>query len=86
MSRHLILKGDMTTHGGAVTGCSPISKVEGIGIARVGDAVTCPLHGSTVIKTGDTSLLLQGQAAARHGDVTTCGASLIASQPLTHRP
>lgn len=86
MTKHLILKGDKTSHGGEVIGCSPISKVGGIGIARVGDAVTCPIHGKTVIRTGDGALLLQGQSAARHGDATACGASLIASQTSTHRP
>jgi uncharacterized Zn-binding protein involved in type VI secretion len=86
MSRPLILLGDKTTHGGNVIGCSPISKVAGVGIARVGDAVICPLHGSTLITTGDATLVLQGQDAARLGDLTTCGASLLASQLTTHRP
>ncbi|MDD1969156.1 PAAR domain-containing protein [Pseudomonas putida] len=86
LTRHLILKGDKTTHGGEVIECSPISRVGGIGVARVGDAVTCPIHGNTVIDTGDGALLLQGQSAARHGDSTACGASLIASQASTYRP
>jgi uncharacterized Zn-binding protein involved in type VI secretion len=86
MTRPLIVKGDKTTHGGEVIGCSAISKVSGIGIARVGDAVSCPLHGLTTIAIGDAALLLQGQPAARHGDTTACGASLIASQTATYRP
>jgi len=86
MTRPLIVKGDKTSHGGEVIGCSAISKVGGIGIARVGDEVSCPVHGRTEISTGDAGLLLQGQSAARDGDSTTCGASLTASQTSTYRP
>jgi uncharacterized Zn-binding protein involved in type VI secretion len=86
MARPLIVKGDKTSHGGEVTGCSAISKTGGIGIARVGDLVSCPLHGMTAISSGDAAVLLQGQSVARHGDTTACGATLIASQTATYRP
>jgi uncharacterized Zn-binding protein involved in type VI secretion len=86
MTRPLVVKGDKTSHGGEVTGCSQISKTGGVGIARAGDAVSCPLHGETIIEDGDHGLLLQGQPAARHGDTTSCGATLIASQASTYGP
>ena len=55
-------------------------------IARVGDQVTCPKrgHGSvTTIATGDPTCVVDGQAVARHGDKTACGATLISSQAVT---
>ncbi len=86
MTRPLIVKGDKTSHGGEVQGCSAISTTAGLGIARVGDAVSCPIHGDTVIDEGDDTVLVQGQPAACHGHKTACGATLISSQTSTHRP
>ncbi|PKO29932.1 MAG: PAAR domain-containing protein [Betaproteobacteria bacterium HGW-Betaproteobacteria-7] len=86
MSRPFILLGDKTNHGGVVISASESSDCNGKGIARVGDKVTCPKkgHGSvTTIATGDPTAIIDGRPAARHGDVTACGASLIASQSLT---
>jgi uncharacterized Zn-binding protein involved in type VI secretion len=36
-----------------------------------------------VISTGDPTVLIDGKPAARHGDVTACGATLISSQVST---
>jgi uncharacterized Zn-binding protein involved in type VI secretion len=86
MTRPFILLGDKTSHGGVVISASPSTDCNGKGIARVGDKVTCPKkgHGSvTTIATGDPTALVDGKPAARHGDRTACGASLIASQSLT---
>lgn len=82
MSRPFILIGDKTSHGGVVVEGAHASDVEGKNIARVGDQVTCPRrgHGPTVITSGDPSVMINGKPAARHGDVTACGATLIASQ------
>ena len=52
-------------------------------IARVGDKVTCPKRGhghTTVIVTGDPTMIVDGQPVARHGDQCACGAILLASQ------
>ncbi|MAA73798.1 MAG: hypothetical protein CMN28_03730 [Salinisphaeraceae bacterium] len=85
MSRPLIVMGDATSHGGRVLAGSPASTTGGRPVARVGDAVTCPIpgHGSNRIVSGDACLIVDGQPAARHGDKTACGASLLASQPAT---
>jgi len=86
MGRPFILLGDKTSHGGVVISASETSDCDGKGIARVGDRVTCPQrgHGSvTTIVTGDPTAIIDGQPAARHGDTTACGATLIASQSLT---
>lgn len=86
MSRPFILLGDKTNHGGTVISASATSDCDGNGIARIGDQVTCPKKGHgrvTVIATGDPSAVIDGRPAARHGDKTACGATLIASQSLT---
>jgi uncharacterized Zn-binding protein involved in type VI secretion len=86
MSRPFILLGDKTSHGGTVITASGSSDCDGKGIARVGDKVSCPRKGHggvTVIATGDPTAVIDGRPAARHGDVTACGATLLASQSLT---
>ena len=81
-SKPFIVLGDQTDHGGVVIEASQISDTHGKGIARVGDQVTCPKrgHGTTVIVTGDPTMIIDGKAAARHGDKCACGATLISSQ------
>lgn len=79
----LIRLGDKTSHGGAVLEASPHSDSGGIGIARMGDKVSCPRHGNGTIVSGDTTMIVDGKPAARHGDKTACGAVLIASQQAT---
>ena len=85
MTRPIIVLGDATNHGGKVIQGAPTAAINGIPIARVGDAVTCPKrgHGTTVIATGDANMLVDGKPVARHGDTTACGAGLISSQMLT---
>lgn len=86
MSRPFIVIGDKTSHGGTVIEGAPTTDTGGKRIARVGDKVTCPKRGhggTTVIATGDPSCVIDGQPAARHGDTTACGATLISSQVVT---
>jgi uncharacterized Zn-binding protein involved in type VI secretion len=83
MAGPLIRLGDKTSHGGVVIEASPHSDIEGIGIARMGDKASCPIHGNSPIVTGDTTMIVDGKAAARHGDKTACGAVLIAGQQTT---
>ncbi len=85
MGRALIVLGDKTSHGGTVIEASGQSASGNIRIARVGDKVTCPKkgHGTCPIVSGDPTLIIDGQPAARHGDTTACGATLIASQSFT---
>lgn len=83
MAGPLIRLGDKTSHGGVVIEASPHSDSGGIGIARMGDKTVCPKHGSAPIIGGDTTMIVDGKPAARHGDKTACGASLIASQQAT---
>jgi uncharacterized Zn-binding protein involved in type VI secretion len=37
-------------------------------------------HGTTVIVSGDPTMIIDGAPAARHGDKCACGATLISSQ------
>lgn len=82
MGRPFIVIGDQTDHGGVVVGASGTTDTHGKRIARVGDQVTCPKkgHGTTVIVSGDPTMIIDGMPAARHGDKCACGATLIASQ------
>jgi len=83
MSGPLIVLGDKTSHGGSVIEASPNSDSGGKGIARVGDKATCPKHGPSPIVSGDATLIVDGKPAARNGDKTACGATLIAGQQAT---
>ncbi len=82
MGRPFIVLGDKTDHGGEVIEASGSSDTNGKRIARVGDKVSCPKkgHNTTVIATGDPTMIIDGQPAARHGDKTACGATLISTQ------
>jgi uncharacterized Zn-binding protein involved in type VI secretion len=81
-ARPFIVLGDQTDHGGVVIEASVMTDTHGKGIARVGDQVTCPKrnHGTTVIVSGDPTMIIDGKAAALHGDKCACGATLISSQ------
>jgi uncharacterized Zn-binding protein involved in type VI secretion len=85
MGRPFIVVGDKTDHGGEVIEGSAMTDTLGRAIARVGDKVTCPRpgHGHTVIASGDQTMLIDGQPAARHGDQTACGAVLLSSQVVS---
>ncbi|MBW8829397.1 MAG: PAAR domain-containing protein [Burkholderiales bacterium] len=85
MGRPFIVLGDKTDHGGVVIEASGATDTHGKRIARVGDKVSCPKrgHNSTIIACGDATMIIDGKAAARHGDKTACGATLISSQSVT---
>lgn len=85
MTRPFIVLGDKTDHGGVVISASGTTSTGNKGIACVGDRVTCPKtgHGETTIVTGDPTVIIDGRAAARHGDKTACGATLLSTQGVT---
>ncbi len=74
MARPVILLGDVHSHGGRVISAAPATDHYGIPIARLGDAVSCPVHGVNAIASGDPTCIIDGQPVARNGDVTQCGA------------
>ncbi|MYM97410.1 PAAR domain-containing protein [Duganella vulcania] len=81
MALPVVRLGDATSHGGKVITASPAHRIGGIGIARVGDMVTCPLpgHGVNAIVEGAATYLISGRMVALHGHRGACGCSLIAS-------
>lgn len=86
MTRPFIVIGDRTSHGGTVIAGASTTDTQGTRIARVGDKVTCPRKGHggvTVIASGDPTVVIDGSRAARHGDTTACGATLISGQCVT---
>ena len=84
MALAVVRLGDKTTHGGTVISASSIHTVRGVGIARVGDTVACPLpgHGSNPIIEGSPVFSVGGRKVALHGHKSACGCSLIASLPF----
>jgi uncharacterized Zn-binding protein involved in type VI secretion len=79
----IIRVGDVTTGGGIVLSGSTAKKFGGIGVARVGDPVMCPIigHGPTVIAQGRTSYKDNGMPVAFQGHCCACGCVLISSMP-----
>lgn len=76
-----ITVGAKTSHGGTVITGSPHTNHNGIPVARKGDQVMCKkCKKMTVIVSGDASFIVDGAPIARGGDVTSCGAKLIANQ------
>lgn len=74
---------DKTTGGGTVLSGSPAMVFSGLGVARQGDPVSCPLpgHGRTVIAEGHPAFRDNGIPVAFHGHRCACGCTLISSLP-----
>lgn len=86
MTQPFITIGDRTSHGGTVISADPTSDIHGKSIARVGDLTVCPRKGCRgvfAIVNGAEDVIGMGQAYARHGDRTACGAILLSSQAVT---
>ena len=81
MGRAFITIGDRTSHGGTVITADFTFDIDGKHVARVGDLTVCPrCKGRFPITTGAEDMTSFGQAVARDGDRTACGALLIARQ------
>ena len=81
--RGIIRIGDLTSGGGTVLTGSTVMKFDGIGVARQGDLVFCPLpgHGLNAIATGHSAFKEGGLPVAFLGDLCLCGCVLISSLP-----
>ncbi|MDD2115404.1 PAAR domain-containing protein [Pseudomonas asiatica] len=75
--------GDRTTGGGTVLSGSTAMYFDGIGVAREGDPVDCPVlgHGRTVIAEGHAAFKDNGVPVAFDGHRCACGCALISSMP-----
>jgi uncharacterized Zn-binding protein involved in type VI secretion len=69
--------GDTIDHGGAITGGSSDVIANGLGVARVGDAVLCDEHGIQAITGGSATVITNGKGTARIGDGISCGATIV---------
>ena len=81
MALPVVRLGDSTSHGGKVISASTTHVIDGIGIARVGDQVACPMpgHGINPIVEGAPTYLIGGRMVALQGHHSACGCTLIAS-------
>jgi uncharacterized Zn-binding protein involved in type VI secretion len=77
--KNLAYEGDSTSHGGKILTGSDRINVRGRRAARVGDMVSCPLHGDNEIVEGGSSMKDGDVPLSRGGDRTRCGSVLIAS-------
>ncbi|MGV3347112.1 PAAR domain-containing protein [Enterobacteriaceae bacterium LUAb1] len=75
--------GDKNTGGGSVLNGSSNMQFSGIGVARQGDPVSCPIkgHGPTVIAEGHPTFKDNGVPVAFDGHRCACGCQLISSLP-----
>ncbi len=80
MSQPAARLGDVTAHGGVITGPGcPTVLIGGMPAARVGDMHTCPLMtgvvphvGGPILPPGSVTVLIGGMPAARQGDMAMC--------------
>jgi uncharacterized Zn-binding protein involved in type VI secretion len=81
MALPIIRMGDATSHGGKVITASATHSIGGVGIARIGDKLTCPIagHGVNSIVEGAAGFLIDGRMVALHGHRGACGCMLISS-------
>ena len=78
--KKLAYEGDGTSHGGQIVSGSDRIKIKGRRAARIGDIVSCPIHGHNEIVEGGTSMTDAGVPVSRDGDRTQCG-SFLADRP-----
>ncbi|PNB70917.1 PAAR domain-containing protein [Pseudomonas sp. GW456-E7] len=80
----IIRIGDKTTGGGTVLSGSTSMQFGGIGVAREGDPVLCPIpgHGRTVIAEGHPTFHENGVPIAFNGHRCACSCALISSLPV----
>lgn len=72
---------DFTSHGGQIVTAAVTHTIGGLGIARVGDKILCPIpgHGVNVIVEGAPNYLIGGRMVALQGHHGACGCILISS-------
>lgn len=75
--------GDAISHGGAITSGSPNVFVNVLAVARLGDSVTCDIHGSQTITSASLISRANFLGIARVGDSVSCGATITTGSPNT---
>ncbi|MCA8064003.1 PAAR domain-containing protein [Burkholderia sp. AU38729] len=77
--KNLAYEGDPTIHDGKILTGSDRVKVKGRRAARIGDKVSCLIHGDNEIVEGGFSMKDGTIPLSRDGDHTRCRAVLIVS-------
>ncbi|HEY4293617.1 PAAR domain-containing protein [Luteibacter sp.] len=75
----IIREGDRHSGGGCVLAGSTTRVLAGRGVARLGDPVSCPVHGKNRIAKVSGRLISDGVEVAVDGDTCACGCRLISS-------
>lgn len=78
MTRPICREGDSTSHGGKVIKVSGNFPVNGKRAARVGDWVSCPIHGDNKLVEAGGATLEGGIPYVLHGCRSKCGSTVIA--------
>lgn len=73
--------GDPHSHGGTIVEASGNVLLNGLGVARVGDHVVCPLHGLQPIVSGSSTYRVNNRWVARVGSAVACGAVISGGSP-----
>ena len=68
--------GDQISHGGSITQGSLTVFTNSIGVARLGDAVHCNIHGAQTISSASLTVFANSKGVARVGDSVSCGATI----------
>lgn len=81
MALQFVRLGDATSHGGKVVTASDTHFIAGLGIARMGDRLACPIpgHGVNPIIEGAPNFLIGGRMVALHGHHGACGCTLLST-------
>lgn len=72
---------DPISHGGNIITASGDVLTNGLGTARVGDQVSCAIHGINRIVGGASTTHTNSPMTARVGDACECGATISAGSP-----
>jgi uncharacterized Zn-binding protein involved in type VI secretion len=78
--------GDTSDHGGTIISYGTKFRCDGILVARLGDAHSCPTHGITSITTASPKVKSEGQFVAAITSEAGCGAKIITGSPSTTVP
>lgn len=70
--------GDTMTHGARLIFGSPTKLVDNLPVIRIGDLVSCPIHGNNPIVSGcSPNVQSEGLFVSRLGAMSACGAMVI---------
>lgn len=72
---------DTSSHGGEIVTASATVTVNGLGVARLGDTLRCPLHGDQPLVEASATVSADGLGVVRVGDKAYCEAIIETGSP-----